>query len=211
MSFGFSVGDLVATAQLCFEAASKIYSVTRDSSSSHTREIETLKRLTNSLNEVIDVLTSTQSNKVLAQEEFQIPLRDGFAQIRRDIESLSQSTKYHDLIEANGLLIEDAANLTKLLSLATNAKDTTSNQEILLTIEALSVATTFKEDIQIRQWLLGSDNESLHHALISDCAEGTASWILKDEAYCEWKSSRNSLLWLRGGRTPPFPQVLYTD
>ena len=229
MSFGFSVRDLVATIQLCEKVRGEIFSAFSDTSLPPSRDIEALKPLIKSLDDLKDAITSTHSNKVLAQEGFQIPLRDGLAKIRRDVESLSQSMNNHastgarqttvnyastrggksrkEINEAVHQLSLATAKLQNLLEEATYAK----NQEVLSPIEALSIATNFEEANKIRQWLFGSENEDFHIALVRTPEEQTVSWILEDPAYQKWRNSGDSLLWLWGKRMPPFSQVLHID
>ena len=229
MSCGFSVSDLVAITQLCLKVRGEIFSDTSDSSSLPSRDIEELKSLIKSLDDLADAITSTHSNRVLAQEEFQIPLRDGVARIRRHVESLSQLMKNHPVskrarwktisnhavpeqtrrkrIEAIDQLSEDTKGLQLLLHAATYA----GHQEILLTIETLSIATKNQERNEILQWLVESENQSLNTALVSTPDEQTVSWILEDPAYQKWRNSRDSFLWLWGKRMPPLSQVLHID
>ena len=84
MSFRFSVGDIIATAQLCRSVIAETLSGKLDSSNSSPRAIQVLKRLRWSLDRLADGLTSSESSKVLAQESFQQPLREmGF--LRSDV------------------------------------------------------------------------------------------------------------------------------
>ena len=206
------MGDLLATAQLCREVRGQVFSAaTRNDSVVRPGTTESLKRLTESLDELTDGLTSSQSNKVLAREEYQIPLRDGLTQIRRDVESVAQLITRHysrqtskktliwyhvsirvrrEIGEAIDRLSVDSAKLQRLLQLVYYA----DIQEISSSIEALRIPISFGADKEIRQWLVGSENENLHTALVSTPDEQTVSWILEDPAYQEWRNSPNSLL-----------------
>ena len=228
MSFGFSVSDTIATAQLCHLALEQTFSTIGDSSKTSLRAVQALRQLITSLDALTDGLTSKESNTVLVNEDFQIPLRDGFSQIRRDVEAFLMAlpkqthgpksyrlwalkqTMNREFEACIDRISEDNAKLQILLSMATLAIDNTYNQNILLSIETLA-ATSLEEDSEISQWLVGSENEKFHIALVSKREGLTGSWILEDPGYQKWSHSRNSLLWLWGMRTSPFPYGLCTD
>ncbi len=214
MSFGFSVGDFVATSQLCF-------SIYNDSKFSNSRATSKIKNLSKSLSLLGYILTSNESNNLLTQEEFQKPLRDGLTRIRRDLqafEKTSQSwtdnppslsrarrrSKQNDLakkIEAQiDQLSEDTDKLRDLLEKAAFSKANTSNQELLLSIRSLAIADSAEEDSKVSQWLAGSSQEDVHTALVSMIGEQAGAWTPNVSGYEQWKHSQNSLLLLWGIR-----------
>ena len=192
MSFRFSVGDIIATAQLCRSVIAETLSGKLDSSNSSPRAIQVLKRLRWSLDRLADGLTSSESSKVLAQESFQQPLRDGLSQIRRDVEAFSEASRKQTRVRfsqgsTNGRarrkeqveacidqLSEEKAKLQNLLYKATLFNDTSHSKEVLLSIETLSqtlsLANGSGEDSKIRQWLFRSElweQEERHAQLVS--------------------------------------------
>lgn len=206
MSFGFSVGDIIATTQLCRLVVEETFSAKQDSSSSSPRAIEALNRIQSSLDKLTDDLTSSKLSKVLTQESFQQPLRDGLSQIRRDVQEFSEISRkqksvrnFPKIQEVEACIDRLSENEAKLQYLLYQVISTNS-QEVLLSIETFSLANSSEEDSKIRQWLFRSEQEEHHALLVSSREEQTGLWILENPRYQIWKDSQNSLLWLWGIR-----------
>ncbi len=230
MSFRFSVGDIIATAQLCRSVIAETLSGKLDSSNSSPRAIQVLKRLQWSLDRLADGLTSSESIEMLAQQNFGKPLRDGLSQIRRDVEAFSEASKKQRRVRGSlrslhgrawasihssskeveaciERLSEASVNLSLLLSFVsyTNSQEPRLSTETLSqnVSHTLSLVNSFGEDTKIRQWLFRSEQweqEERHAQLVSSREEQTCLWILEDPRYQIWKNSQNSLLWLWGMR-----------
>ena len=225
-SFGLSVGDVVATSQLCSSVLESLNANTAVSSRFSARANHELKLLLKSLSKLTHSLTFDSSRNLLARELFQKPLRNGLAQIRSDLEAIgnalyrfkapekrffrsggsSREKETQFLIDR---ISEENAKLLDLLTKTIFAEETTRSQEILSSLTTLGEIDNSLDDIKIGLWLAGSGQDELHTGLISQLEEETGSWILKDEGFLEWKdSSRNTPLWLWGIRMSSYLCIL---
>ena len=234
MSFGFSVGDVVAVSQLCFTVLKALNTV--PSSKSQDKAVGELQGLQSLLLTLSDglkpdgmghLLSQEQPDgmgHVLSQEQFQGPLRNALSQIRRHILDLQDSLERFIRSRSRPLLVVYASRMEKdieplvdrishdrhilmtLVSVATEA----NKQEILSTLRNLtikSVKSSAEEDIRIQKWLARWDQVEQHRSLSEKHGEPTGDSILADTKYQEWLDSSNSFLWLSGIRTSGFPLI----
>ena len=218
MSFGFSVGDVVAVSQLCFTVLKTLNTVSL--SRSQDEAVVELQGLQSSLFTLSETLKPDGMSHVLSQEQFQEPLRNSLSQIRRDIQNLqdfleslkSRPTAIHSpLMHTNfPLLVKRISHnrhqLMGLISIATHA----NNQEILSTLRNLTIKSDksfAEEDIRLQQWLARWDQVKQHRSLSEKHGEPTGDSILADAKYQQWLDSSNSFLWLSGIRTSGFSLV----
>lgn len=183
MPFGISVGDTIATIQLANLLAKALIINKEDIPSTvFSSAIHELKLLTRNLSTISDTLTSVETGKVLAQEEFQELLRVGLANIRRDfltferfLERGSQTTnaRYHVRIKFRYLVgirlanlrdqvYKENAKLHLLLVLCASdivEQDTSTRREVFLSLKTLSEVNSEVEDFNIRLWLAGPEQD----------------------------------------------------
>ena len=217
MSFSASLGDIIATRQIC-----KTLIATGDATISSPRANQAFKQLNILLSDLTSILTHIQTRTELARKPLEDQLKEGLSRVRRDVQAFTEASQKQTLhtskianVDSTKKEIEacidcvskDARLLEALIGQVFSARDTTPNEEVLLPTTA-SLEANSSEDNRIRQWLTGWHNEDVHARLVGIRYEHTGSWILENTEFQIWKNSPASFLWLSGRRTYPFSQVV---
>ena len=222
MSFGFSVGDAVATSQHCFTLLKTLNAVDPSGSNNKLSKFSVeLHRLQDSLPILAESLKPDEANRVLSQEQFQVPLRKALSQIRRDLldlqEHLERSSHprlkhmsritQSDVTASFERISHDRQILDNLLATASLARD----QEIMSSLRHLTIKSAkglAEEHVRIQNWLAGTDQLEKHLRLTEKYGESmVGDWILTDAKYREWLHSANSFFWLSGLRMSSYPVI----